>query len=256
LKRNYFETELKALQSAAANLSNIDDLRAFKATSSDSDIFTAEASSSAKEGNHTIIINQLANSERWVHEAGMEYPEDKIGTGTFIYSYNHRETSITITADMTLEDLVGKINNDADNPGITASLIEYDDTYHLVLSGNDAGSDYEVQINDSTTEAWQSDIAFTTDNDENASLSTLITDLSCYEGTYEGGGSIVISGTDSAGDAIIPSFELEITDDTKLTHLIGEINDVFEGIAEARLENGKIILVADGKQSYDNRSVI
>ena len=239
-----FETELKALQSAAANLSDVDDLRAFKATSSDSDIFTAEASYNAFEGSHTIIINQLANSERWVHTAGVEYPEDKVGTGTFIYSYNHHETSIPTTADTTLEDLVGLINNDADNPGVTASLLVYNDAYHLVLSGNDAGSDYEVQINDSTTEAWQSDTAFTTDNDENASLSTLITDLSCYEGTYEGGGSIVISGTDSAGVAVTP-FELEITDDTKLTHLIGEINDVFEGIAEARLENGKIILVAD-----------
>ena len=239
-----FKTELKALQSAAANLSDIDDLRAFKATSSDSDIFTAEASNSAFEGSHTIIINQLANSERWVHTAGVEYPEDKIGVGTFIYSYNHQETSIPTTTDTTLEDLVGLINNDANNPGITASLLEYNDAYHLVLSGNDAGSDYEIQINDSTTEAWQSDVEFTADSGENASLSTLITDLSCYEGTYEGGGKIVISGTDSAGVAITP-VELEITNDTKLTHLIGEINDAFEGIAEARLENGKIILVAN-----------
>lgn len=246
-KKDIYESlkkELKALQSAAAKLSNTNNLRAFKAISSDSDVFTAEASNSAFEGSHTVIINQLANSERWVHTAGVKYPEDRIGAGTFTYSYNHRETSITTNANTTLEDLVGLINNDADNPGVTASLLVYNNAYHLVLSGNDAGSDYEIQINDSTTEAWQSDIEFKTDKDENASLSTLITDLSCYEGTYEGGGKIIISGTDSAGVAISP-VELEITNNTKLTHLIGEINDAFEGIAEARLENGKIILVAN-----------
>ncbi|HPS56077.1 MAG TPA: flagellar cap protein FliD N-terminal domain-containing protein, partial [Sedimentisphaerales bacterium] len=227
-----FETELKALQSAADDLSDTDDLRAFKATSSDEDIFTAEASSDAFEGNHTIIVNQLANSERWVHSAGVEYPEDKVGAGTFIYSYNHHETSITTTADTTLEDLVGLINNSADNPGVTASLLVYDDNYHLVLSGNDAGSDYEIKINNSTTEAWQSGAVLTTDDEENASLSTLITDLSCYNGTYTGGGKIVINGTDAAGNAITTA-EIEITDDTKLTHIIGEINDAFKGIAEA-----------------------
>jgi len=236
-----FGTELEALQKASANLSDIDDLRAFKATSSDSDILTAEASSSAFEGNYTVIVNQLASSERWVHTTGVEYPEDKVGAGTFTYSYNHQETSITTTSDTTLEDLVGLIIHDVDNPGVTASLIEYGDAYHLVISGNDAGSDYEIQINDSTTRVLQSDVEFLTSDSENASLGTLITD--CYDG-YSGGGKIIINGTDAAGTAITP-VELEITDDTKLTHLIGEINDAFEGIAEARLENGKIVLVAD-----------
>jgi flagellar capping protein FliD len=247
------ESKLDALRSTTSDLSDAGELRAFTTSSSDSDILTADASYSAFEGNHTVVINQLASAERWVHTEGFEYVEDYVGDGTFIYSYNHEEVTITTTDTTTLEDLVGLINNDADNPGITASLLHYNDSYHLVLNGNEAGTDYKIFVNDSSTEVWEADSAFTISTDD-ATLNTKIIDLDQFgDNPLEGGevGEVIeITGTDHNG-AAIAQVNLSLTENTKLAHLISEINDAFDGIAEARLENGKIILTDNTSGTSD-----
>jgi len=239
---NELETKLSTLQSSVSAISDAGKLRAYTANSSDTDIMTAEASRNAFEGNHTVVINQLANAERLVHTTGIEYAEDYVGEGTFIYSCNNKETVITTTSTTTLEDLVGLINNDPDNPGVTASLLFYNDSYHLVLNGNDAGSDYQISINDSNTEVWKADSELTVESDS-ATLSSKITELDQFTGTLAGGEKIVITGKDHNGNAV--TGELNITDNTKLTHLISEINDAFDGRATATLVNGQINLTDD-----------
>ncbi|MHC4555825.1 MAG: flagellar filament capping protein FliD [Planctomycetota bacterium] len=243
------ETKLTNLKSSIQALSDADELRAFSIASSDTDKLTAEASYNAFEGNHTVVINQLANAERWVHTNGLEYAEDYVGAGTFIYSYNHQETTITTTATTTLEELAGLINNDANNPGVTASLLYYNDAYHLVLNGNDAGTDYAISINTSSTEVWQADSTFTSGSD-NATLATKINELDQFSGTLEGGEVIEITGTDHGGNAIT-QVDLSITENTRLEHLIGEINDAFDGTAKAVLKNGKIILTDNTSGASD-----
>jgi flagellar capping protein FliD len=238
------ESNLSTLRSSIRTLSDADELRAFNVASSDSDIITAEASYNAFEGNHTVVVNQLASAERWVHTAGLEYAEDYVGAGTFIYSYNNKETVITTTSETTLEDLVGLINNDANNPGVTASLLYYNNAYHLVLNGNEAGTDYKIFVNSSSIEVWQSDSEFTVDSD-NATLNTKITDLDQFawngDTALSGDEQIEITGTDHNGNAIT-QVDLNVTEHTTIGHLISEINDAFDGIATARFENGEIIL--------------
>jgi flagellar hook-associated protein 2 len=237
------ESKLSTLRTTVNDLSDENKLRAYNVASSDSDIISAEASYNAFEGNHTIIVNQLAAAERWVHTTGLEYAEDYVGEGTFIYSYNHKEAIINTTADTTLADLVGLINNDADNPGVTAGLLYYNDAYHLVLSGNDAGTDYEISVNASSTESWQMDWEFTVGGG-NATLATKITQLDQFSGTLGTSDTITISGTDKSGNPIA-NVVLPVTQNTRIEHLIGEINDAFEGVAKASFENGKIILTDD-----------
>ncbi len=237
------EASLTTLRTTLRALSDADELRAFSTSSSDSDKLTAEASNNTFEGNHTVVINRLANAERWVQTGGLEYVEDLVGEGTFIYSYNHKETSITTTAETTLEDFVGLINNDPNNPGVTASLLHFNDAYHVVLSGNDAGSDYEISINASSTEVWETDSAFTTDSGD-ATLSTKITELGQFSENsgLQGDEQIQITGTDHNGAAITQVDPFFVTENTTVGHLISEINDAFDGIAKATLENGEIIL--------------
>jgi len=233
------ESKLQALRTAAAALAEGDGLRAFTATSSNTGILTAEASNNAFEGSHTVVINQLANAERWVHTAGLEYADDLVGAGTFIYSYNHRETTIATTADTTLNDLVGLINSDANNPGVTASALYYNGAYHLMLNGSEAGSDYAISINGSNTEVQEAASALTKGADP-AGLTTRIVDLEQFEGTLAGGESITISGQQHDGTAV--SQTVAITANTTLDRLIREINDAFGGTATATLDNGKIRL--------------
>ena len=243
------ESKLSSLRTTVRDLSDESKLRAFNVASSDEDIITAEATYNAFEGNHTIVVGQLAAAERWVHTAGLEYAEDYVGEGTFIYSYNHKEVIITTTTETTLSDLVGLINNDAENPGVTAGLLYYNDAYHLVLSSNDAGTDYEISVNESNTEVLQMNWEFT-DSGENATLSTKITDLDQFSGTLGASDTITISGTDKSGNPIA-DVVLTVTAYTRIEHLIGEINDAFDGIAKAVFENGKIILTDDTSGASD-----
>lgn len=236
---NSLKTMLNDLKSATAKLSDASELRAYATASSDTDILTAESSHNAFEGNHSVIINELANAERWVHATGMKYAEDLVGEGTFIYSYNHQEVVITTTADTTLEELAGLINNDANNPGLTANLLHYNNAYHLVLNGNEAGSDYEISIHTSNTEVWQGASPFTVSG-ENAALATKLTDLDQSSGTFAGDESITITGQQHDGTAVNHTFS--INRNTKLDHLVEEINAAFGGTATATLVNGQIRL--------------
>ncbi len=251
------EMSLGTLRTTLRALSDADELRSFSAASSDKDILTAEASYNAFEGSHTVVINRLANAERWVQTDGLEYVEDYVGAGTFIYSYNHKETILTTTAETTLEDFVGLINNDANNPGVTASLLRYNNTYHLVLNGNEAGTDYRIFINAGSTEVWQAkpDFTFTVDSD-NATLSTKITELDQFSenGGLQGDEQIQITGKDHNG-ADITHPPLSVTENTTVGHLISEINDAFDGIAKAVFENGEIILT-DNTSGTSNLEIL
>lgn len=236
------QTKMEALRDAAKDLSNAGDLRAFTTSSSDEDVLTAESSSSAHEGNHSVVIDQLATSERWVHGAGLEYAESAVGAGTFLFSYNNQELTVATTSETTLQGLADLINNDAKNPGVTASLLSYNDAYHLVLNGNDAGSDYEIKINASNTEVWQADSTLT-NGTEDASLSDKIMDLDQFSGVLMGGESITIIGTAHDGAAV--SNTLAVNEHTTLNHLVEEINDAFAGTATASLVNGQIRLTSN-----------
>jgi flagellar hook-associated protein 2 len=232
-------TDFNTLQDSLDDLSNAEDLRSFQAASSDSDVLTAEASANASEGTHSVVIHQLATPERWVQTAGSEYAEDHVGAGTFIYSYNNQETAITTTSDTTLEDLVGLVNNDANNPGVTASLLEYNNAYHLVLNGADAGSDYQISINSSNTEVWKAASDLTLGGNA-ADVSTKLVRLDQFSGTLKGDEKITIQGQLHDGTAVNRSFA--VTNDTKLSTLLGEINDAFQDTAKATLKDGRIVL--------------
>ncbi len=66
------ETSLSTLRTTLSSLSDAEALRAFSISSSDSDKVTAEASHNTFEGSHTVVINQLANAERWVQTGGLD----------------------------------------------------------------------------------------------------------------------------------------------------------------------------------------
>jgi flagellar capping protein FliD len=233
------QSKLDLLNTAVSDLSDAGDLRAFATASSDEDIATAEASSTAAEGSHSVEVNQLALTERWVHDAGLEYKEDLVGAGTFMYSYNYQEVTLDTTDETTLSDLVGLINNDANNPGVTATLLHYGDAYHLVLSGQEAGSDYQITINDSNTEVWQSTSPFTKSG-ENAASSAKLVDLDEFSGSLVGDEYVTIGG--SLHDGTVVSQDFYITSNTTLDHIVNEINQLYAGTATAVLDNGEIRL--------------
>ena len=241
------QSAVSSAKSAAAALSDADSMAIFNASSSDSDILTVSTSSDAQSGSHSIDVNQLAAAEKWIQDTStFNYTTDYVGGGNFIYSYNNQERVITTVVDeTTLEDLVNLINNDSDNPGVTASLLNYGGKYHLMLSGQGTGQDYQISLNESSTQVLKPDESQPnpnfTDDGQNADLTTKITELDQFHGSLLAGEKIIISGENHSGTDL-PDGELAITANTTVGHLIDAINKHFDGVATARLVNGQIWL--------------
>lgn len=143
---------LKSMQDHAASMDTIAELRATQAITSDNKIVTTKGSATAIEGSHTVVVNQLARAEREVQTTGVATLETVIytpGDDIFTYTYNGTQRSVTIQEDNTLEDLVEAINSDDGNPGMGASVLQYNGAYHLVLAGHDTGSSATITVDTS-----------------------------------------------------------------------------------------------------------
>jgi len=234
---------LSDFKKSAKAISNTTELKSFKVKSSDEDIISATASDSAFEGTHSIKVNQLAASERKVYNTEYSYPDEKIGAGTFIYSYNNQQRVITTTDTSTLQSLVDSINNDNENPGVSASLLKYNNKYHLVLTGTNTGADFNISINPFSTHELSSLEKLKTNGAE-AGLTTKIKDLDSFSGTLGTTDKITFTGTKHDGTPV--SAELTISDTTTVERLLSAITDAFGSDANgatAILENGRIKLV-------------
>ncbi|MEN6384446.1 MAG: flagellar filament capping protein FliD [Phycisphaerales bacterium] len=238
------KTKISALKSATAQLADTENLNVFSTTSSDSDILSVSASADANQGSHSIEVKQLATTETWIQDSSsFSYKTDFVGEGTFIYTYNNQTRAInTVANETTLEDLVNLINNDSNNPGVTASLLYHGGKHHLMLSGQNAGEDYKISVDSKYTEVWKSATGFT-DGGADANLTTKISELDQFtkNSGLLGGEKIIISGKNHFGTALANK-ELNITSSTTIGQLIDAINEQFDGTATARLENGKIVL--------------
>jgi len=88
-------------------------------------------------------IAELDDAADWTKTAA--------GGGTFVYTYDSTTRTISVSSDTTLEGLRDLINNDAQNPGVSASILEYNSAYHLVLAGKDTGTSYSITVDNLST---------------------------------------------------------------------------------------------------------
>ncbi len=124
-------------------------LRGAAGTTSNSGVLTVSAADGAIESSYGVLVNQIATAERKTHE-GVASMDTLVGAGQFVYTYNGTTRTLYTTDTTTLEGLVTLINNDASNPGIHASVLQYevdpDHKFHLALSGKNSGSDYTIAV--------------------------------------------------------------------------------------------------------------
>ncbi len=98
----------------------------------------------------------LAQSARITHQGLSSATSSVTSTaGTFTYSYaGNAVKTLQVPANTTMENLVKMINEDANNPGVTASIVNDGlgtaQSYHLVLTGKNSGAANNIQISAST----------------------------------------------------------------------------------------------------------
>lgn len=148
-----FEEVNSSLVTLETNLGKMDSVPEFfikEATSSDTTVLSATASTEAEESAHSLEVNQLAQNEIMVSKAGFSSPDDQVsssGASTFEYTYGSQTISVDVPDGTTLNGLINIINSDADNPGVRAGSIKKSDgDYRLQLTGLDLGANNTLSI--------------------------------------------------------------------------------------------------------------
>jgi flagellar hook-associated protein 2 len=157
-----WETKISAVQelnttalSLKTTLAGMDSPAKFMvktSTSSDPASLTATAGVDAESGSHAIEINQLAQNHILMGKQGFASETASVNeTGadeTFEYTYDGKTISHTVASGTSLQSLVKMINDDPDNPGVKAAILNdgTTDGYHLQIRGMDQGADYEVGV--------------------------------------------------------------------------------------------------------------
>ncbi|RKY07417.1 MAG: hypothetical protein DRP56_05725 [Planctomycetota bacterium] len=236
------QSKLFTYKSSLKDLADATQLRSFQAGSNDEDTLTVSVNSNAYEGSHTVQIKQLATADRWIH-GGYKYATSYVGEGTFLFSYDNEQMTIQATADTTLEDLASLINNDPENPGVTASILKYDDgaggVYHLVLSGRNSGSDYQITVDTSSAEVHTAASTLQTAA-ENSGSTTKISELDDFSGQsidFADITQVTISGAQHDGTAVNTVFT--INQHSTLEDLISEIETAYGDTVKVTFEDGQ-----------------
>ncbi len=153
---------MSELEIATSEISSVYDVIQLVGTTSDESSVTASATSSAIPATYTLEVQQLASSSifstktssPFVKNASNEFekllPEGS-ETKTFEYTHGVGDDAVTLSIEiddtMTIEDLVTRINNDAKNPGVKASLVGTGSGYVFQFQSTETGSVNALEIN-------------------------------------------------------------------------------------------------------------
>jgi len=148
---------LSTFKDSYKDLSKTSSYSAVNISSSDESVLTATAGLGAQTGIYDIDVKKKAQAQS-LATAAYSSPNDAFGTGTLTirfgsysggsFAVNPDATIQNITLDSsnnTLSTLRDALNEDADN-GITASIINDGTGYRLVMTSDNTGEEYAMEI--------------------------------------------------------------------------------------------------------------
>ena len=142
------KSTVSVLRSAMTDLSDADKFKYSKVTSSDDEVLTATAEAGTAKGSFLIDVDRIAENHRLAASTLFaDTDTTTIGTAGDTMTIGVGSDSFEIDyGDKTLGELRDAINAASDNTGVTASILQDDNGYHLTLSANDTGSDNFVSL--------------------------------------------------------------------------------------------------------------
>lgn len=142
---------LAEFQSSLAGLKTSTSYGNRKATSADTDLFTATATSSAAVGAYDIEVVQLAQANK-VRSAGFTDSAAVVGTGTLTIAVGTDLLTLNIdSSNDSLAEIRDAINSASGNTFVNATIVNVDDGVggtesRLVLSGTQVGASKTITI--------------------------------------------------------------------------------------------------------------
>ena len=147
------KSSLSDFQSALSGLTSLTELAARSAVSTNESTFTATATSGAAVGSTDIQVVQLASNHKLVSSSDFTGLDDAVGAGTLTIDVGGESFDVEIVGgeNNTLVGIRDAINDDANNTGVTASILTVSDgaggtVSKLVLTGDETGADNAVTV--------------------------------------------------------------------------------------------------------------
>lgn len=135
--------------------------------SSDSAIASAtvKKTGNTPQGSYTLDVQKTATASLYCYKQIFDSKDAVINnTGqdeTFTYTYKGVTRNINVANGTNLEQLVSRINNDAKNPGVRATLIKNGDGYMFQIQGTGTGAKSDLSISSSLSSLDSSSKVYT-----------------------------------------------------------------------------------------------
>jgi flagellar hook-associated protein 2 len=141
------QSALSTFQSSLQPLSTPSAFNALSANSSNSNVFTASASDGAVAGSYSITVGNLASAQQLLSGAFAGGSNAVVGTGTLSLSLGGSSFSVTVNgSNDTVAGIAAAINAAANNPGISAAVVNGSDGAHVLLSSTLTGAANTLQV--------------------------------------------------------------------------------------------------------------
>jgi flagellar hook-associated protein 2 len=187
---------LSSFQDAMKELSTLDKFRVYSSTSSDENVLTATADSTAAAGSYSVQIDRLAQNHK---EGSAEFADTDTFGGSAGDSLDLTVGTSTLSVDLstaqTLSQIRDTINSDANNPGVTATILNTGTgTQRLILTADESGYDNRVQLSYGGT-LTSTTFNFGTLNTDSSAAT--LTDLTQLDASYSIDGIALTSATNA-----------------------------------------------------------
>ena len=130
-------TKLAAVETATEKLSTEDGFSARTLTNSDPEVLTAGSSATAPIGAYEVVVSTLARNQ--VTASTTTYADSDTTVVASGGTLTIGGIDVTISGDVTLQQLADAINGTTDIPVTASVLSSGTNSYQLVLTGNDTG---------------------------------------------------------------------------------------------------------------------
>lgn len=163
------KSSLAVFQASLLSLTTGADYASRAATSSDTDLLTAEADSDAAVGSYRVTVDQLAAGQQLLSKPPFAGGASSVvGTGELTLSLGGESFSITVdNTNSTLAGIRDAINDAADNTGISATLVYGTDGAQLLLSSDKTGAGNEITVAATGGDGGLEDLAYSASNTVN-----------------------------------------------------------------------------------------
>ena len=211
LRYDAFNTVIDQMSAAKQMLSAIGSPNSFvtkNAVSTDEKVLTALATGSAQDGQHKIMVSQMASNAIWCNTGAVFENKDDIinktgQTVTFAFDYAGKHYSYDIAPNTTLESFVSMINNSSTNPGIRMSVINTGNGYVYQIAGTSTGESNSLTIYDCALEGMnvsQSSSVWSTNTGYDMTEAVTNPTKFTYTATLESGSKITVTLKGDATD--------------------------------------------------------